>query len=516
MNFLKSSTLIAILLMIAFSGCTENFLDHDPPVERVQDNFFRTQSDVEEALWSVYEVSTFSHGRPNEGFHPFDVVSNILSDDAYGGGSGSGDQPDLLELNRHNMATTNGKVLGIWSDYYTGIYRANLLLENIDDADFNNEEDRDILAAEARFLRAHFYFNLVRLYGNVPQFTRPLVAADTQIPQEDPDQVYTFIAEELQDIVPDLRQDIPSAESGRVSQWAAQALLGRVYLFHRDYAQPVLGVGDLPVSENEVIDHLEDVIYNSGHELKDDFADLWGVDGNNNNEAIYEIQHIGTGFGDWGYLNGSVGNWATTMTGIRGVGFHPEYSGGWSFQPATSDLVESFDKETDSRYFVSILDPVEEEVNHDADEMYQWQGYAFKKFYPRTDDVPSVNTEFNWPYNRPVIRFSDVLLMAAELGASNAQDYFDQVRQRAYGDDFEQIPVSRENIMEERRLEFAGEGHRYWDLLRMGLDEAQQKINAQEKDEIPINFRTERLGLLPIPDQEITLSERTLQQNPGY
>lgn len=509
-----TASVVSVLLFV--TACTENFLDHDPPVERVEDNFFQNQADVEEALFGVYEVLTFKHGRGNEGFVPVDLASNILSDDAYAGGSGPGDQPELLEFNRHNIATTNGKALALWSDFYSGIFRSNLLLDRIDDADFNDEELREIYRAEARFLRAHFYFELVRFFGYVPQFERPLVAEDTQMPQTEPGEVYNFIVEELLEAMPNLRENIPSDELGRVSKWAAKSMLGRVYLFHQDYVQPTFQTGELPVSQNEVVSHLEDVIYDSGHELKEDFADLWGVEGNNNNEAIFSVQHIETGFGDWGYLNGSVGNWATTMTGMRGVGFHPEYSQGWSFQPVTQDLVDTFNPDTDSRYFHSILDPVEEDVNHDAEEMHQWQGYAFKKFYPRTDDSPSVNTEFNWPYNRPVYRYSDVLLMAAELGAADAQNYFDQVRQRAYGDDFEQINASKENIIEERRLEFAGEGHRYWDLLRLGINEAQDRINAQQTDNIPIEFDSQRLGLLPIPNSEIDLSEGTLNQNPGY
>ncbi|MBP3191087.1 RagB/SusD family nutrient uptake outer membrane protein [Natronogracilivirga saccharolytica] len=514
---MKRLTLIITLFgLLLLSGCVDDFLEHTPPVERTQDNFFQSERDAQQALFAVYEVLTFHHGRDNQGFHPFDLISNVLSDDAFGGGSGPGDQPEILEFNRHNISVTNGKALGIWSDRFTGIYRANLLLDNIDDVSFDNEETRAIMAAEARFLRVLFYYDLVRFFGYVPLVERPLVAEDIRIPQDDPDDVYNFMITELLDIIPDLRDNIPSNEMGRASSWAAKSMLGRIFLYHRDYAQPVLGVGNPPVSESEVIGHLEDVINNSGHELLDDFADLWGTDGNNNNEAIFSVQHIETSFGDWGFLNGSIGNWASQMTGLRGVGFHPEYISGWSFQPVTGDLAESFDEDADSRYFASILDPVEEGVNHDADGMHQWRGFAFKKFYPRRADLPSVNLEFNWPYNRPVIRFADVLLMAAELGASDAQNYFDQVRMRAYGDDFEQIPVNRENIMEERRLEFAGEGKRYWDLLRMGLDTAAETINARADGDIRIEFRTERLGLLPIPQSEINLSDRTLEQNPGY
>jgi len=516
---MKKSFLILLIfvLPLALLSCVDDFLSHDPPVERVQDNFFQTQSDAEQALYAVYEVLTFSHGRSNNAFHPFDLVSNILSDDAYGGGSGSGDQPELVEFNAHNISVTNGKVQGLWADRFTGIYRANLLLENIDNINFESEATRLYFEGEARFLRTLFMFDLLRMFGNVPLVTRPLVAEDIRIPQDDPGDVYNFIVEELLDIIPNMRRDIPSAEMGRASSWAAKAMLGKVYLYHQDYAQPVFGLGDLPVSQAEVVGYLEDIINLSGHALLPNFADQWGVAGNNNNEAIFSVQHITTTFGDWGFLNGSIGNWTAQMSGLRGVGFNVNYASGWSFQPATQDIANAFDPDTDSRYFPSILDPVAENVNHSASQMYQWQGYAFKKFYPRRGDTPSVNTEFNWPYNRPLFRFADVLLTAAELGSANAQDYFDQVRMRAYGDDFEPLDVSKDAIFEERRLEFAGEGHRYWDLLRMGLDEAASIINAQaQPPDIPINFRTERLGLLPIPQSEINLSDRTLVQNPGY
>jgi starch-binding outer membrane protein, SusD/RagB family len=508
--------LLAASFPFALSGC-DSFLDHTPPVNRVEDNFFQTQRDAEQALFAAYEVLTFSHGRSNDGFHPFDVVSNMLSDDAFGGGSGSGDQPALVEFNAHNIAVTNGKALGLWSDRFTGIYRANLLLSHIDRINFDNQQMRNTIEAEARFLRAMFYFDLVRFFGNVPLFTRPLVAADVRVEQSDPGEVYNFIVRELVEIIPMMRTTIPPAQAGRASAWAAKALLGRVYLYHQDYAQPVFGLGELPVTRAAVVGHLEDIINSSPHRLLSDFGALWGRTGNNNAEAIFSVQHITTTFGDWGYLNGSIGNWAATMTGLRGVGFHALYATGWSFQPVTPDLANAFDQETDSRYFASILDPVAENVRHRPDEMYQWQGYAFKKFYPRRADTPQFNLEFNWPYNRPVFRLADVLLMAAELNAAAAQSYFDQVRMRAYREHFVQIPATRENIFAERRLEFAGEGHRYWDLLRMGLGTARDRINAQAQEpEIPIDFRMERLGLLPIPQSEINLSDQTLRQNPGY
>jgi starch-binding outer membrane protein, SusD/RagB family len=126
---------------------------------------------------------------------------------------------------------------------------------------------RNAIEGEARFLRAMFYFDLVRLFGNVPLFTRPLVAEDIRVEQANPGEVYNFIANELVEIIPMLRTNIPAAEAGRASAWAAKALLGRVYLYHQDYARPVFGLGDLSVPRNVVVGHLEDVINSSPHRL---------------------------------------------------------------------------------------------------------------------------------------------------------------------------------------------------------------------------------------------------------
>jgi len=231
----RLTIIIPLLGLLLLAGCVDNFLDHKPPVQRTQDNFFQSKADAEQALFAAYEVLTFHHGRENSGFHPYDLVLNILSDDAYGGGSGPGDQPELVEFNAHNISVTNSKVLGLWSDRYTGIYRTNLLLKNIDDVMFENEQDRVIIAAEARFLRVLFYFDLVRFFGNIPLFERPLVAEDIRMTQNDPSEVYEFLVTELLDIIPDLRAVIPPAQRGRASTWAAKSMLGRIYLYHRDY-----------------------------------------------------------------------------------------------------------------------------------------------------------------------------------------------------------------------------------------------------------------------------------------
>lgn len=518
MKTIKSLSVIAILLMISLSGCMDDFLEKKPLIERTEVNFYQSPQDAQEALFAVYDVTTWQSGGD---FHPYDLVVNILSDDAYAGGSDSGDQPELVEFNRHDISTTNNKVRGIWGDRYTGIYRANLLLDRIQDIEFDDPAEKALYIAEARFLRAFFYFDLIRFYGEIPFFERPLVAADNEMTLSPPEVVYNFIASELAAAIPDLRENIPTAEKGRVSKWAAKSLLGRVYLYHKDYAQPVWGLSDLPVTRNEVIGHLEDVINLSGHALVSDFGDLWGVSNEHNIESIFEINHMSTAYGDWGWLNGTLGNWTGIMTGLRGIpNSHDVYAPGWSFQPVTPALVNEFDPDNDSRYFHSILDPVAENIPHNAGQMFQWAGFAFKKFHPRAEDRPTFNQEHNWPYNRPVIRYSDVLLMAAELGAANAQQYFDEVRERAFGPGFQSLPPTKENIIAERRLEFAGEGHRYWDLLRLGLNETQTTLQAASNqaidDEAPIEFNPARKGVFPIPDSEIILSNGALKQHSFY
>ncbi|MEJ5303033.1 MAG: RagB/SusD family nutrient uptake outer membrane protein [Bacteroidales bacterium] len=524
----KIKYLAAILVLIAFAtGCSKDFLEKEPLTDRVEANFYKTPDDALQALVAIYDVLGWQCGN---GYHPYDLVCNILSDDAYAGGSGPGDRPDLVRMGKLSNYPSDEAVLGLWADRYAGVYRANLLLEKIEGIPFEDETLKTRYIAEARFLRAYFYFQLEQFYGNIPLILKTLSPTDKKIPQASPAEVYNQIAEDLWFAWQNLPANVSSAELGRATKWAAGGMLARVYLYHKGYGKNVLGItsdlkaGEKTITEDVVEGIIDDIVNTSGHGLVPSYADLFYPGNKNSIESIFEIQHTQkSNWGDWGWRNGSEGNWTVIMSGFRGVE-SDLYESGWSFQPVTQSLADEM--KTDPRYSVSILDAQAEGLVYKPGDCFQHTGYACKKVHPLKAFKPSTNDMLNWPYNEKVLRFADILLMGAELYLDNdlskAQNYFNRVYRRAYGASANPPQLSNSEagldiIYHERRMEFAGEGLRYWDLLRRGLDYAQQKINAAAKaspqDE---TFNPATRGLLPIPQSEITLSENTLVQNPGY
>lgn len=524
----KMKYLAAILVLIAFAtGCSKDFLEKEPLTDRVEANFYQTPEDAFQALVAIYDVLGW---QSSQGYHPHDLVCNILSDDAYAGGSGPGDRPDLVRMGKFSSYPTDEAVLGLWSDRYAGVYRANLLLEKIENIPFENEDLKTRYIAEAKFLRAYFYFQLEQFYGNIPLILKTLSPNDKKIAQADPADVYNQIAEDLWYAWQNLPASVSSTELGRATKWAAGGLLSRVYLYHKGYGKNVLNLtsdmkaGDKIISEDVVEGIIDDIINTSGHGLVTDYSTLFYPGNKNLIESVFEIQHTNkSNWGDWGWRNGSEGNWTVIMTGFRGVE-SDIYETGWSFQPVTQSLANEM--KTDPRYSVAILDAEAEGLVYKPGDCFQHTGYAFKKMHPLKAFKPSTNDMLNWPYNEKVLRFADILLMGAELYLDNdlskAQEYFNRMFKRAHGN-VATPPVLTNSeagldvIYHERRMEFAGEGLRYWDLLRRGLDYAAQKINAaSQASPLDETFNMATRGLLPIPQSEITLSENTLVQNPGY
>lgn len=525
----KISTIFCIVLLAGLISCSKDFLDKEPLTSRVEANFYRTPEDAFEAVVAIYDVTQW---QSSGGYHPYDLVSNIMSDDAYAGGSGPGDRPGLVRMAKFSGYTNDEEPLGLWRDRYTGVYRANLLLEKIVDIPFTDSALKVRYTAEARYLRGYFYFQLVQLFGNVPLILKTLAPSEYQSQvQAPPADVYNQVAADLWYAYQNLPANIPDVEKGRVSKWTAGAMLARVYLYHKGYGKGVLGItsdlqaGDKTLAETDIEAVIDDIVNTSGIDLVADYAALWGAENENTSESVYEIQHTNkSDWGDWGWRNGTEGNWTIIMSGFRGVD-DATYDAGWSFQPVTMTLINEFQSYNDPRYEPAILAGTEL-TSYSPAACYQHTGYAFQKVQPVKAFKPATNDMLNWPNNWLVIRFADVLLMGAELNLDNdlgkAQQYFNRVYQRAWGESSNPPSLSGgdtglEIIYHERRLEFAGEGLRYWDLLRRGLTYAETKINAASlaapQDE---PFKSVTKGLLPIPQTEITLSGNKLLQNAGY
>lgn len=510
------NTAKALLVALLLTGC-EDFLDLKPLDQEVSSNFYQTEDQAKQALIAIYDVLTYQSS-PGVSWAPIITMSDILSDDAYAGGADANDGLDENEFNTFNIPTTSKIVHSIWIKNYIGIYRANLYLEIIDGIDASDEFKARTIA-EAKFLRAYFYFEQVRYFENIPLLTSTIKGpSEYKQEQNTPKEVYDQIALDLVEAIDDLPETISGAEAGRISKWAAQALLARVYLFYNGVYNADLDAAGTSIGQVEVLAYLEDLISRSGHDLFENYEDNFKLAGEFGIESVFEISYGDTPpWWDWDYVRGGHGNLSAQMNGPRVTG-STKWNRGWSFCTVNQKLVD--DLTGDPRFEFTVL--TQEELDGKLGIGYQHTGYFSKKYSSDAEHWGSDGQfELNRTCNHRVIRFSDVLLMAAELGSANAQSYLDRVRDRV---GLTSVPANLENILHERRLELSLEGLRYYDLLRQGLAVASAELTHSERGPnyegdqqlFEVSFNPATKGFLPIPQTEIDLSGNTLVQNDGY
>ncbi len=507
-----------LLLALILTGCSDDFLDTKPLDQEVTETFYKTEEQAMQAIIAVYDVLGYQE-TPGVSWAPFIVMSDILSDDSYAGGADANDGMDENELNTFNIPPTNKLVHAVWIKNYIGVYRANKLLEVIDGVNASDDFKKR-LTAEAKFLRAYFYFEQVSYFENIPLILATIKGpSEYDQPQVAPELVYNQIALDLTEAMADLPAVIPATESGRISKWAAQALLARVYLFYNGVYGNELKAGDATVDRNTVVGYLDDLIANSGHDLFPEYADNFKLSGEYGVESVFEISYGDTPpWWDWGYVRGGEGNLSAQMQGPRVTG-SAKWNRGWSFGTVGQKLVD--DLKDDPRYEWTVLE--QGEIDGTLEKGYQHTGYFSEKYSSDAMHWGSDGQfELNRTANHRVIRFSDVLLMAAELGSGNAQQYLDRVRSRV---GLGSIPATPENIYNERRLELSLEGIRYFDVVRKGMTFATNEFTLQgirgplyvgDQITFDVTFNPATKGFLPIPQTEIDLSGGTFVQNQGY
>lgn len=528
MKTLKIYLLACALLSAA--GC-KDFLDVEPITSVTETNFYKTPQDAYKALVGCYDglQSVWADGMS------FPVVSEIMSDNCFGGGGASdGFNYQMIdEFDKLRSPSDQNNFGPNWIAYYKAIYRCNVLISKMEQIDWSSDPTlRNTYESEARFLRAYLYFDMVRLFGNIPLVITP---SAENVSQSAPDEVYKVIAEDLKfasDNLPATAYSAqPATTHGRVTKFAAEALLGRVFLYYTGYyAKPdLVGV----VSKAEVLAYLENVITAGGYSLVSDFANLWPSSltayvGESNRETVFGIKYTYTS----DYDGNTDGNHWMVLFGMREQFVYP-YGNGWGFGTVNPKLYNAYTS-TDTRRAASIIAVAAENVAFTSQsKQREYSGFYVEKYSPLVDEAGNSVAVNNGAVNFMIgqfqdyvaIRYSDVLLMAAELGSANAQTYFDDVRRRAYQGAFTPLPVTQDNIMRERRLEFAFEGIRYWDLLRRGVNAAAQEIaenttllNAGQSAPKVISASKiiETAGLQQIPYTQITLSNGVLKQNAGW
>jgi hypothetical protein len=515
-----------IALMLFQVSCTKDFLELEPKTGQVEANYYKTEDQAFLAVAAVYDAYSVQNWQ----FVP--TMSDIFSDDAFTGGSNVSDMSQFHEMEMFAMTLENGAAADLWNRCYSGIYRANQYLAKQEEVTWETEGLKERLEAETLFLRAYLYWDLVRHYGYTPLIMEVLPSVEDykSIPQNTPDELFTFIATDLLTAVSVLPVNLTTDETGRITKGAVQALIARIYMYHEGFAKPVLGVsawsnGSTTIDKAYAQSALEAVISSNAYALLADYNDLWDWENQNNEESILEMQYSDKAkSGDWGGWNIN-GNFSSVWIGVRNpVGDNGSLFPGWSFAIPTWSLANEFET-GDPRKDATLYDA--EVKLDDYTRAFMNTGYFNNKYMALNAYIGSGgDAAHNFPRNFVDIRYADVLLMAAELNLDSdngkAAGYLNQVRTRALGESAALSTISLDDIYHERRVEFGGEGLRKWDLLRRGNDYAAAKINdsfnvaadvPNPSHFTPRTFKADTWGMFPIPASEIrNTNEGVLKQ----
>ena len=488
---MKKIKYIIVFLVSTFTiiSCSDDFVDVASQNES-SENYFNSEQDYQDALIGAYDLlqSTYLNV----------MLGEIASDNTLAGGESATDVPGIQQIDDMIHTPNNEQLRSIWGWMFAGVNRANYILEFQDKIEFNGKEN---VLAQARFLRAYYYFELVKWFGDVPLIVdqRFLFGDQFEVDRTPKAQVYAQI--ELDLIYAADNLPYTQTQLGRVTKGAAEALLGKVYLYQNKFGAAALV--------------LEDLINFGPHDLVADYTTIFENDNENSIESVFEVQYADLEGAGFGCLQCSEGNVAVGFNGIRNYN-GPLFDSGFSFNVPTQEAVDAFESD-DPRLDTAILD-----INVWATATgatfgtgNEHTGYYNRKYIARQGDSNIGDQNLTNPNNYRAIRYADVLLMAAEalnrgsITDDRAQNYLNQVRQRAFGDMDHNITVTgsalTEAIYQERRVELVGEGHRFFDLVRTGRA-------ASEID----GFISGKHEVFPIPQIEIELTGNRWTQNSGY
>jgi hypothetical protein len=558
---MKSSNInkVAVaLLSLGLASCGDSYLDTSSKTALNSNTFYQTELQANYAVVGCYDG--YQRTVSNGSWPTLFLASEFGGDDALGGGGP--DDRGCRVMDRMDMSYNASDVSfmsGLWSDYYKAINRCNQLLQQIDDVDFSTEDAKNAAKGEALALRGLEYFDLVKLFENVPLLTTP---TSDIVPQATPDSVYAQVVSDLKwaaDHIPASYYTDKSSSLGRITRYAAGAMLARVYLFYDGvYNNNKRGTMPGGLTAAQALAYCESAINSGQYKLETNFKDLWPAasttptakaDGwkTTYKEASDEIVWVVKFNNDQDWNNSNInGNKFIVDLGVRNIadGSCAPFGNGWGQAPITRKAYQLF-QSGDTRREASIVDLTSvgvfaKQITTDAMDA---TGYINEKYCPLiyTDgssipveaaisETSGANFQTSQDQDWILMRYSDVLLMAAELGSTKAMTYFNMVRERAFGDTSHDLTAAPtiQQIWDERRLEFMGEGLRYWDLRRQGLDafvsaqlaQGQTVYNNTVSEDISstfvdANFRTKR-GFWQIPNDQITLSGGVYKQNAGW
>ena len=482
------------LLTLTMVNCSDDFLDKTQPDTINTGNYPKTGEELITLVNGAYQPLQ----RPKL-YNMRMWTSDIFAGNSIVGAGGGDDGLETTQLSNFVTSTDNQGVLDLWRGPWPGILSSNIIIKTAPALNID-ETIKNRCLGQAYFLRAHYYFILVRFFGDVPLVTEPQDVNGDLYPARAPKtEIYKLIISDLEKAIQFLptKQQYGDSDKGRASKGAAIGALAKVYL--------TLG------QWQKVVD-LTTQLEGMGYTLNTDYSDNFNINKENSVESLFEVQYASDGGYDF-WSNENQASWTSTFMGPRGANF---VGGGWGWNQPTQEFVNSYEA-GDKRKEKTIL--YEGCPDYDGKKYkanYSLTGYNVKKFLVPLSAFPSYD---NSPLNFPIMRYSEVLLMKAEalneLGQTSlAIVPLNLVRGRAG-----LAPVTsglsqtafRDKVLHERRMELAFEGQRWFDLIR--VNDGQYGLNFLHSIG-KTNASTKHL-LLPIPQIEIDRNPN-LTQNPGY
>lgn len=508
-NYVKYS-LVFLLGIGVIVSCKKSFLQLQPKGEFAESNYYSTPDEAFAGLAAAYDPLVTETGGLDQTYTDPRGPLNSASDDCVTGGGGPTDTNDWQLWNDYQLTSSAGPQQGFWPTLFLGVSRSNTILTKLVNVPGLSADVAKRYTSEALFLRAHYYFDLVRLFKNVPLITKQLAPADIyNETQASPADVYAQIESDLNGAIGGLPVTVATAEQGRATQGAAIALLGKVYLYEQKWAlaaSTLAKINGTPGGTTPVY----------GYHLQSSFPAIFSPDNKFNSESIFELNFSPSQAYTWNNWDSFKGDVYTQMVGPRNYG-GPVYAGGWGFNPVLPGLVAAYKtpyyggSTPDPRYGYTVLnmDSLVAATNSSYQPSYENTGYFLVKYAPLTKyKATQGQVELNYPNDYIEIRLADTYLMEAEAlvngggDAVRAAALINAVRARV---GLAPVTATLANIKAERRLELATEGHRWFDLVRWG--DAASALAFK-------GFVAGKNELLPIPLAD--LNGTKLVQNPGY
>ena len=494
---------IVATAVLSLSSC-KKFLEQEVPGAFAEDDFYKTDLDVTQAVTAVYDMMQAHY---NSNWGSLYMVKTLLSDEGNAGGSDAGDQPGYQTLDNYNFDATNDKVRDAWRMCYFTIYRANKVV-NRTTAD-NDLKKR--LVAEAKFLRAYNYFELVSLWGDVPLVLDDIPPAQyTSTGRKPKASVYAQIEKDLNEAIAvlPLKSGLSGGDRFRVSKGSAQALLGKALLYQQKYT--------------EAATQFENVINSNQYALAPSVGAAFSQAYEFGPESLFEISYTNARSYDWGNFpwgSAPESNIHIQLMGPRSDFYTKAPSdsllGGWGFNLPKQKLWDAFiaagDVNRRKQTIMSVAELQAAGGNWTNPTAYDYEGFFQRKYGSFQSQTGGPIGELNYGTNWRHIRYADVYLMAAEAFNKSSNDvksrqYLNMVRQRAgLGVINSSGSALFTDIVKERQLELAFEGYRYVDLVRWGL--AATELAS-------LGYQQSKHSVLPIPDFDVKTAGLT--QNPNY